>query len=60
MIIPWQAILGAYIVVGIIAFIAGIYICYKSSEFSENEKMHDEEKGADMEGAKRYFKIVNK
>lgn len=61
MIIPWQFICVAYIVVAIIAFIAGIYICFKSSEFSESEKNRDEdEKHVDLEGAKKYFKIVNK
>lgn len=60
MIIRWQVICVAFIVVEIIAFIAGIYICYKSSEFSEKEKKNEEEKNVDMEGAIKYLKIVNK
>lgn len=63
MIIPWQVILAFYIVVGIVAFIAGIYIAFKSSEFEkkQSEQRNDEEeKVADMEGAIKYLKIVNK
>ena len=47
----------AYIRVGIIAFVAGIYIC---SKLSKKEKKNEEDKDIDMEGAKKYFKIVNK
>ncbi len=63
MIIPWQAVLVFYVLASIIAFIAGICICSKSNEFKkkQSEQRNDEEeKVADMEGAKKYFKIVNK
>ena len=60
MIIFLPVICVSFIVVGIITFIAGICICFKSSEFDENKKKNEEEKDVDMEGAIKYLKIVNK
>ena len=62
MIIPWQVVLGAYIGAGIIAFVAGIYIGKKSNEFIEKSEYdtNEEEKYADLDGAIRFLKIVNK
>ena len=62
MIIPLQAVLVFYVLAAIIAFIAGICICLKvmNSKKQSEQRNDEEEKVADMEGAIKYFKIVNK